>query len=251
MPDANTPDANNGQPGGNASDQPQYVTKEEIAAIVNSAVTSQLKRSLGKELGGAIEAALAPVREQLTTLAKPPEVIAPKAGAEQKPEQKNEQQPDPRVAELEKKLALLVTENTAARTAAARERKASLDARANSDLQKALTGKVRPEAVSAIADLMRARGMLIVDDEGNAKLKIRASLERGLPEEDHELPIDAALPHYLKTPEAALFIPPPQRAASGSGRLLHDSQGGRGPTSTTSALDAFADRHGKTVDELL
>src|SRR6185369_3072022 len=74
--------------------QTEFVGKHEIAAIVNAAVSSHLKRSLSKEITAALEGALKPIKERLD--APQPEPQADKTASKG---------PSPEVAALEKKLS--------------------------------------------------------------------------------------------------------------------------------------------------
>ena len=224
MANAETTQAQQGQNAAEGDSSSPPMSRDEITALINSAITGHIKRALAPEKIGAIvtpalESALAPFKEQIAGLAKPapaPDAPAPKGKAKAESDE-----PDPRdlaLAAMEKKFAKLEADHKAARELAAKERRASLEAKAISDLRAELTGKVRPEAVGVVADLLRARNAITIDENGAATMRVRFSPERGLPEEDHDLPFGDALPHFLKTKEAALFVPPPTGGAGRTGR---------------------------------
>jgi len=268
MPDADTTVAKDGQnaPGSDKPDHAQHITKEELNAAVNSAVTSQLKRTLAKELGSAIEGALAPFKAELEKIGlariaadaesktepKQTQDDASKAAAQGK--QKSDE-PDTKYVALEAKLAKLEADNKRDKEALTRERRSAVEARVHGELRSQLTGKVRPEAVGVVADLIRARNQLVIDSDGNARIKVRARLEAGLPEEDHELSLEDGLPHFLKSKEAALFMPPPPVAKAGKTRLSGDTPGARAANgdaaSSNGALNAVAERLNANINDLL
>lgn len=188
--------------------QPQYVTKDDIAAIVNAAVSSHLKRSLDKSIGSALDAALAPIKSKLD---------APPPSAEEKTQQK--QGPSPEVAALQKQLADMQAAMAKANADVAAERKRNHETAAYSALKSELGGKVRPEALDAAADLIfHARKHVTVDDDGNATFKVRSSRGKGMPEEDLEYQLADGVREFLKTKDAALFLPSPGGQAANGGR---------------------------------
>jgi len=236
----------------------------DINAIVNAAVSSQLKRALpkvlaetlGPAINAALEPALKPLQDSLAALPKPGTEAQPDGKGKAKGKTDGDE-PDPKVVALEQKIAKLEADNRVANERAARERRQSIETKGYGDLRQELNGKVRPEALSAVVDILKARQQVVIDDAGNVSLKIRCSLDRGLPEEDHELPLADALPHFLKTKEAALFVPPPNQGGAGpKGRSAPVRAGGPQqqrvamPGATPTAIDAFEAEHG-SIDELL
>jgi len=162
------------------------------------------------------------------------------------------------VTELQGKLTDLEAKWKRAEQNAAAERKRAIEQKGLADLRVALTGKARPDAVALAMDVIRARNMITYDKEGTARLKIRASLEAGAPEEDHEVDLEAGVAHFLKSKEGALFVPPPSRGAGSDRRILREpgalpprqpgsGQGARGPDK----LAELAERAGRNVDDLL
>lgn len=261
-PDATDPSTTvqNANPGGEKPGE-----QIDINAIVNAAVSSQLKRALpkvlaetlGPAINAALEPALKPLQESLAALPKPGTEPAPDAKAKVKGKV-DADEPDPKVVALEQKIAKLELDNKAAKESAARERQAARESKAFSDLRQELTGKVRPEALDAVSTLLRARNQVVIDDAGNVSLKLRCSLEKGLPEEDVELPLAEAIPHFIKTKEAALFVPPPNQGGAGpKGRSAPVPRTGGPqpqrvamPGAVPSAIEAFEAEHGAIEDHL-
>lgn len=200
MSNANDPQAQTGnETQQEGAEAPQYVTTDQIAQIVNSAVTSQLGRALKTQLGGAIEAALQPIKEKLAT--------APPTTAAEKAERDHKQSPE--FVALQKQLAELKTAYTATQEEAARERRKAREDSAFSTLMQSLSGKVKPGTEKIVATLLKAEGRLQIGDDGTPSLRVRTSLLKGQAEDDHDFPIADGVGQYLKTSEAALFLPPP------------------------------------------
>lgn len=193
------------------------VNLDQIRTIVSGIVSSTLKASLPKvvqetlssSLKTALDAELAPIREKLT--AAP--AMHPDKGKQDDKEKAPEV--DPRIADLEKKLAKMGEDNRAFRAQAEAERKRARETKAFGDLRQQLTGKVRPDAIDVVADLMRARGLVAYDDDGNVSMKVRRAPMKGMPEEDADLPLSEALPFWLGSKEAQLFLPPPSAPSDG------------------------------------
>lgn len=283
MPDQ--PNASGGvnpnTPGGAA--QGTALTEERVAELiaqsipgaVNSAVTSQLKRMLPKEL----ESVVGGLKESFTTMLG--EAVSPirqqfeaKQKAEQEEREKAERekngtaQPSPEFEALkkqmaenqaayEKRLAAWEAKAKESEARAEQERRRGIEATAFSNLKSALSGVVKPEAVDAVATLLKARDQLVIGEDGGVQLKLRAALQKGMPEEDHVLPISEALPHWTKTKEAAFFMPPPTQGGAGNdgkGRPPAGSNGANGALPAKQEGDvaaALEQRFGKSFDQLL
>lgn len=198
---------------------PGFVTAEQVAQIVNQAVTSQLGRILPKQLGTAIEAAMKPLHERF---AAQPEPATP-----DKTEQSH--RPDPQIVALQKQLADLQAANRASQEEVASERKRAREDGAFSALTRSLSGKVRPGTEDIVATLLRAKGQLVIDDEGRPSLKVHTSLFKGQAEADHEFPIEDGVGHYLKTKDAALFLPPPTGGAGALNQRAPNGPPRQGP----------------------
>lgn len=245
MPPPTTP-GDNGQNGADNGDenQPTFVTEDRVAAIVNAAVTSHLKRTLDKSVGDAITKALDPIRQKLETPAPAPQ-----------PDDKSpdKSKPNPEVAALQKQVSDMQAALKLKDEEAATQRRQAREDKAFTDLVGALTGKVKPGSERTAALVLRAEGRLVVDDDGNASLKVRTSLAKGQPEQDHEFPIADGVGHFLKTKEADLFIPPPNQGGAGGTRRSTgvNTPGSRPNGQPQDAVQAFEAQHGPIDDHLL
>lgn len=196
MPDGQETPPNGGQ--GGDPPTPKYVTEEQIAQIVNSAVTTHLKRGLAK----AIDEAIAPLKQKLET--PPPSGDGGGKGKEA----------DPEVVALRKQLDDLKGVVKASQEAASAAEKRAADERAYNALRSELSGKVRPEALDVATDyLFRAQGRVVIDEQtGEPRFKHRTALVAGMPEEDHLFPLSDGVKQFLKGKEAQLFLPAPNTA---------------------------------------
>ncbi len=220
MPNANEAQAKTGQEDSSTAEAEDKFGRDEIVALVNQAVTSQLKRSLSKEITAALTGALEPIKAELAK-AKP--AADPAADEQQKGK------PNPELVALQKQLADMQAALRAKDEEAATERKKAREDRAFADLTAELTGKVRPGTERMVATLLKAQGNLVLDEEGAVALKVRTSLAKGTAEADHEFPLADGVGHFLKTKDAALFLPPPN-PAGGAGetrRVLPNSANGK------------------------
>lgn len=182
------------------------LTPDEINRLVNSAVTAQLKRSIPQALTEALGS--------LKLDEKIAELVT-KAAPQKPPEGGNP--PDPKQVELEQKLVAMqrAIEATEARAREAEERRTQAEAaqrrdRGRAELTAALQGKVRPEAIRAVVDLLdSAYKRVEVNEDGQVTLQVERPQYKGGPLEKATLPLSEALPVFLQSPEAALFIPAP------------------------------------------
>jgi hypothetical protein len=167
-------------------DKPEYVTKDDIAQIVNQVVSSHLKRSLGKTIGEAVESAMAPIREQLGSAARIEDPSKPNT-------------PSPESIEL-KKLQDKFDKSEKARKAS--EQRAH-EERAYNALTSELTatGRVRPDAINVVADLLRARQVLRVAEDGTARYHLN--------DDEHFDLKEGVTSHFLKSKEASMFLAAP------------------------------------------
>lgn len=147
---------NQAPPGGDSSAQQQPTQEQQLANLVNAAVTSQLKRILPKAITDALGPAIAPLKEQLAPKQEP----AP---------QVSQAQGDPAVqAQIDELKKQLKREQDAR----ANERRTAREANAFSALRSELTGKVRPEAVDHATKLLfHAEKAISVSDSGDATFK--------------------------------------------------------------------------------
>jgi hypothetical protein len=193
-------------PAAPASDQTQVDT-------INAAVSAHLKRHLAG-LPGMIDAAIAPLREQ----------FAARGAAPAKPEGGTAAAGDGVAGELAALKAQLKAQNDQA----ASERKSAREANAFQSLRTALAGKVRPEAVDAAAKLVfHADKRVQVADDGTITFK----------HGDADYSLAEGVAAYLKSPDAALFLPAPNGSAQRPGQRVpaRPPAGGPPPNETPMA----------------
>jgi hypothetical protein len=159
---------------------------------INQAVSAHLKRHLAG-LPGMIDAAIAPLREQFGARpAADKPAGAPAAGGADD------------VSQLKAQLKAMQDQ-------AAGERKASRESKAFQDLRAELAGKVRPEAVDAAAKLVfHADKRVQVADDGTITFK----------HGDADYSLAEGVAAYLKSPDAALFLPAPNGSAQRPGQRV-------------------------------
>ncbi len=186
---------------------PKYVTAEEIGNIVNSAVTSHLKRSLGS----AIETAIKPLADKFAALQAPP----PSNDEDGVPPKKGKQTPEmlAMAKQIEDLTKTIVTEREGR---AAAEKKQRED-RAYAELRSSLEGKVRPELLDMVAkNLFFVEGRVIVEETGNVLFKSQKVPYTGAEAEEVQLPLKSGIDDFLKSDTAKPFLPAPNSGAGGS-----------------------------------
>ncbi len=187
--------------------EPKYVTAEEIGNIVNAAVSSHLKRSLG----GAIDTALKPVLEKLS--APPPPPPADDDGGSSGTPKKGKQTPEmlAMAKQIEDLTKTIVTEREGR---AAAEKKQRED-RAYAELRSSLEGKVRPDLLDMVAkNLFVVEGRVVVEENGNILFKTSKAPYVGAEPEEQQLPLKSGVDDFLKSDAAKPFLPAPNSGAS-------------------------------------
>lgn len=237
-------DATQVQTGQDTEDKDAPAVDERLLAqfsqIANAAVSSHLKRNLGSVVAAMLSKELEPLKAAMAEARKEPEV-KPEADAKK---------PDPAMVALQKRLDDLTAAYKAKEEEAAAEKARAREDKAFGELTAELTGKVRPGTERMVAKLLKADGMLSVDEDGRAILKVRTALHKGAAEEDHEFPVADGIGHYLKTKDAALFVPPPNTAAvSGERRVPVKHPAVQQPR--TAPMDASFDDKAQATADLL
>lgn len=173
---------------GNEDSKEGYVKVEDMAKMVNQAITSHLKRlDFDSKISAALENAIAPLRDSFQS--KQETKQAPKG-----------QDMDPQVVELKKQLEAMQKQTKEAQDRAAAQLKASREKDAFGQLKSMLSGKVKAEAVDSVAKILfHADKRIKVSDEG----------EMLWLDGDNEIGIEDGLKSYLKSKEAAIFMPAP------------------------------------------
>ncbi|KYF87796.1 hypothetical protein BE20_24945 [Sorangium cellulosum] len=151
---------------------------------VNAAVGSQLKRIVPKFLEEALAPHLTSLRESL----------------QPKPEPKDKGGQSAVDPEISKQIEDLRNQLKKERETAARERRAAREEKAFAELRSELAGKVRPETVDTVAKLLfHADRRVVIGDDGSIAFR----------HGDAEYDLRGGLAEYLKSKDAAMFLPAP------------------------------------------
>lgn len=184
----------------------EFVKATDIGNIVNAAVTSHLKRSLG----AAIEAAVKPLAEKLQALSVPPPV-------EEETGKKSKKSESPELVAMAKQLEDMKNALAAEKDRADAAARKSRDDRAVGELRSMLQGKIRDEYLDMLTQhIFTVQGRVKVDDQGNILMKsTRSSPFPGLDPEEVDLPLKAGVEEFLKSDAAKAFLPaPPSTSAA-------------------------------------
>lgn len=209
MSDETTPSDGAGDKG---NEQSNFVSKDELRTIVSGMLRSSQEK-VAKDLSGTLDAKLAEFYAKLAEAnGNKPKSEGDDAGDKAKKPKGEPVAGDPAESpaflKMQKELEKLQQANQQLAEQRARERAKANEDRAYAGLKEHLSGKVRAEAIGVIADAVRGRGLITYDEEGNAQMRVTVAA-KGYEPEDQVLPIAEAIPHYLKSKEAALFLPPP------------------------------------------
>lgn len=221
--------------------------KEALPGVVNSAVTSQLKRATKSfdEKIAALTAKPTTGEEVEETL----EVVDPKGAQPAKPKPAGEAvvaKPDPELVALRKSFDKLQKDAADSQKRADAERRQRLESDGHSTVRKAVTGKVIPGAEDAVLAMLRGRNAIAIGDDGAVRLRLGA---QGEPEEG--LSIDDGIGAFMKSPEAAFFTPAPNGGAGGAKRVTPAGAQTRPGATTASAEQKFEERFKKPLSELI
>ena len=188
------------------SDQPKYVTSDELGQMVNAAVTAQLKRGLSKVTDD--------FKKELAT-----QLAALKPSKEEHEETKKSSKQDPELAALQRSLAETQAAMKASEERAVAAEKQRREDKAFADLRTHLSTQLKPEMVDIAAEhLFYARKRVEFDENGNPLFKAKRSPGGGLPEEDILLPLAEGVNAFVKSKEAAPFLPAPGPQAGKGGK---------------------------------
>lgn len=218
MTDDRTPGSKNGQNADDAGDD----NAPDINAIVNSAVTAQLKRALNPKalaavLGPMLAETVKPLQDELAAIkAAPPPAGGAAPGGQ--PPAPDPNKPNPEVAALKQQLQEFKDQ-----VAQASKRAADAEAKQRDDATFAklkdclVAAKVRPEMVETLAKVMfHADKRVSFDEQGNALLRVKVSPAKGLPEEEQLMTLEDGVKSFVKTKEAEPFLPAPGGAPGGA-----------------------------------
>ncbi len=203
-------------------------TKEQVeffGKMLNGAITGHMSRqpSLADQLKEVKwEDFLAPVVQKIVPA---PTNTETEPGTKKKPE----------TSEYEKQLLKLQEDfNKAekARVDAENRAKSAEMARkvdsGKSKLRSALSGHVNDGALDHVINhLTVISNRLVVDDDGNAKLKVKRPEYPGMPPVEMEIPVDDAINDILSESDMKIFLPVPKGSNNGNpgpGKKVHSSQ---------------------------
>lgn len=214
--------------GGGGSDDTGGLTEAQVkylGGMVNQIVTSHLKRqpTIADQLKDfKWDEVLTPVVQKL--------VPSPNPGSEDKGGKK------PELDEYQKQLAKLaedVKNSEKSRIDAENRAKASETARrvdaGKLKLRSALTGHVNDGALDHVINhLTVVSNRLVVDDDGNAKLRVKRPEFPGMPPMDIEVSVDDAIKDILSESDMKIFLPAPGGKGGSNpgpgGKTVHSSQ---------------------------
>lgn len=190
---------------------PEYVSKDEFRTVLSG----MLKNMLPKVVQESMAQSLPTVIEKHLTEAQAKAKAAQQEPAAMQDSKQEAAKPSAELIALQKKIADLEKSNRETAERYAKERQRAIEANGISALRQSLSGKLKAEAVDIAADLIRARGQLVFDDDGNPLMRVVVK-QKGYDDEEQKLPLGEAIGHYLKSKEAELFLPPPSNGAGGA-----------------------------------
>lgn len=197
------PDVDQTQNGeGDSTPDDKQNQQPDLGNIVNSAVTSQLKRFIKNEFPALLGEALKPVTEQLAAIKAAPPQPQEGGDGDKKPKV------DPQVAALTQQIEEMKAKLTReAEQRAAAEKKAR-DDRAFSEFKGYLAKSVRPEMLDMVAShLFHIEKMIDVAEDGTATFK-GTRTNFGITEEV-AYPLKDGVEQWLKGDQAKAFLPAP------------------------------------------
>lgn len=219
----------NGGAGGGGATAP--LTAEDIAKLVNQAVTSQLSRALPKALEGTLSTFTKSLDEKFAAM-KPAEPVTPDDKGKG---------PNPELTAMQRKIDELLAANKASEERAqAVERKSREDA-AFGELRAELGKHIKPEFVDPIAkSLYYADKRVEFGEDGKPLFRALVPQYQGGPLQETTLPLRDGVEAFAKSKEAEAYRPPPTvknpqaplpRIQQGGGSQL-PSGGNKIPTTT-------------------
>ena len=166
---------------------------KKLANLVNSAVSSHIKRALPKYLEEAITPHMSKLQEMMSQSRQP----EPSKSATQPA------QPSGADPEVMKQLESLQNQLKKEQETRARERQQARQDKAFADVRSELVGKVRPEAIDHVLKVMAHDRLIDVDSSAMVSVKVGEDL----------LPLKDGVAEYLKRKENAIFLPAPGYSA--------------------------------------
>lgn len=179
---------------------PLTVDPKALADLVNSAVSSHLKRAEAKQTES--------FKSMLAEFAKTIQPPAPQTPTETD-ESPKKGKVSPELAAMQAKLDDMARVAKESQDKAAKAEAKQKQDRAQADLRNSLSGKVRPEVLDSLTRMLFADGKIELDENGTPFFKTRRAPLPGMPEEDQLLPLADGVEGYLKSNEAVGFLPAP------------------------------------------
>jgi len=250
----------NKDPAGGGGTAPLFSEEQQaaIGQIVNSAVTSQLKRSLPNAIGEAFKsvnwADTLKLDEVLDgkfskLLEDMPDDAEPDAGGGKSKGKKPA--PDDAVARQLKELADKLENSEKARAEEARMRQEAETARsmdrATGELRNLLQPAVRGELLDLLVRDLSGQKRIKLSENGSATLTVKRAPYKGAPEQDEDLPLGEAVPLWLGSEDAKVFLPAP-----GTTQTTTPPKGARAPArpGTTAQSQLPSDPAARTYQQL-
>ena len=197
MANATGADNQNGGTSADSDNEPKYLTAEEattlIGNVVNQAITAHSKRN---ETTSA-EAIRRLLQEELS------KVVTPKSDDGGEPPSAGSKKPDPESVAMRRKIEEMEAKLKASDERAAAAERKGREERARADLVSQL-GPVREELKPVLSEYLFHR--VAFDEDGTPLLKVG----------EDALPLKDGVASFLKSKEAAVFLPPPGGGGAGS-----------------------------------
>jgi len=191
--DATQPNAEPTEPA--TTDKPDPLA--HLPNLVNSAVSSQLKRALG-----SLDKTIAEAVAKAVGSAAPAPQAAPQSGSAPVPSV------DPALAKLREELDAHKRELEAERRRVRETEERSRAERTDASLREALRKAVRPELIDGAFYALKATSLRF-DEDGTPKLAISRRRERDRPAEEVAFSIEDGVSDWLKSEAAKAYLPPP------------------------------------------
>lgn len=192
---------------------PTPETPDDLNQKINQIVSSHIKRfekSFGETFAKTLDEKLAGLKP-----AAPESTPAPEGG---------KAKGNPELAAMQARI-----DDTLKALEAEKKRVVDLESKRRDDSAKsalrAALKDVRPELLDVATEyLFNSQKRVTFDEDGRPLFKVRRSPASGLPEEDVEMPLEEGAAHWLKSKDAAGFLPAPTPTRAG----------GRGPSDSPS-----------------
>lgn len=250
-------DGASGGGGGNGSGEtPKALTEEDVGRIVNSAVTSQLKRDLPKVVASALGELK--LDEKLAALA--PKPIEKSDGDDGDGEGSGPGVHKTKFTEKDFKRQLQLLQDkldaeSKARQAAEQQRieieTRSRQEAARHQFRSALDGKVLPSLLDVAVDYLGSR-VLKLDESGNPILRVKKAPYKGAPPVDEDVPLTDGVQYLLASEDIKPFLPAKggSQEDGRSGQRRPNASGGSYGGDKLAELEARLAKHGLGLSDI-